>query len=138
MKGKDPKYKYQRVMLIDDSELDNYINSKIMEANNFSEQIYINTSGKSAIEFLNNIATSSDVLTPIYPEIFFVDLNMPIMDGFQFIEYLNNMSPVILKIYKIIILTSSVHEEDRVKAKNISNEIIFLNKPLTSTMLAEI
>lgn len=52
IKRKKPSYKYHTVMLIDDNELDNFINQKIIESNFFAENIYVNTSGISALEFL--------------------------------------------------------------------------------------
>jgi CheY-like chemotaxis protein len=138
MKIKEPKYRNNNVMLIDDNELDNFINEKILEANYFSKKIYVNTSAKSALEFLNNIITMGEEYKDTYPQVIFVDINMPIMDGFQFIEFFKkNFEERILKP-KIAILTSSVYHEDRQKSENISKDIIFLNKPLTKEMLDKI
>jgi CheY-like chemotaxis protein len=88
MKRKEPSYRYKYAMLLDDNELDNFINQKIIESNFFATNVYVNTSSKSALEFLNNLSISSTEKLNIFPEIIFVDLNMPMMDGFQFIENL--------------------------------------------------
>ena len=85
MKRKDPKYKYKQVMLVDDSELDNFINEKIIESAKFCKNIYISSSSISAIEFLNNIEILGSLATEVYPELIFIDINMPGIDGFQFI-----------------------------------------------------
>lgn len=138
MKIKSPKCKYSNVMLIDDNELDNFINEKTLEANNFAAKIYVNTSARSAMEFLNNILTMGEDYLTVYPEVIFVDINMPIMDGFQFIEYFKKNFESKLKLPKIVILTSSVYHEDKNKASQISKEIVFLNKPLTKAMLDNI
>jgi CheY-like chemotaxis protein len=138
MKRKEPKYKYNNVMLIDDNELDNFINEKILEANNFAKKIYVNTGARSALEFLNNIVTMGEDYTGTYPEVIFVDINMPIMDGFQFIEYHKKNLDEKMRKPKIVILTSSVYHEDKQKASEISKDIIFLNKPLTQAMLETI
>lgn len=135
MKVRNPKFKYKNVMLIDDNELDNFINEKTLEANHFASKIYINTSAKSAMEFLNNVLTMGEDYLTVYPEVIFVDINMPIMDGFQFIEYFKKNFEKKLGMPKIVILTSSVYHEDKNKASEISREIIFLNKPLTKFML---
>ncbi len=135
MKIKEPKCKFSNVMLIDDNELDNFINEKILEANLFSKKVYVNTSAKSALEFLNNIITMGVDHISTYPEVIFVDINMPIMDGFQFIEYYKKHLEEKIRKPKIVILTSSVYHEDRKKTEDISKDIIFLNKPLTKELL---
>ncbi len=135
MKRKDPQFKYKYAMLLDDNELDNFINQKIIEANHFASKIYINTGSKSALEFLHNLSISSTEAVSIFPEIIFVDLNMPMMDGFQFIENLKSKLPEKLKNLKLVILTSSVNPEDKKKAAEIALDITFLNKPLTQEML---
>lgn len=138
MKRKEPEYKYRNVMLIDDNDLDNFINIKTLEANLFAEKIYTNTSAQSAIEFLNNLATLGTDYATIFPEVIFVDINMPMMDGFQFIETFKKQAESKLLQPKLVILTSSVYHEDRQKALSISADIIFLNKPLTKEMLCGI
>jgi len=138
MKRKEPKYKYHNILLLDDNDLDNFINEKIMESNLFSKKNYICTSGKSAIEFLTNIIEMGDDFSKNYPEIIFVDLNMPLMDGFQFIEFFKKNLETKLHNPKIVILTSSIFPEDTLKAEKISNDIIFLNKPLTKDILEKL
>lgn len=138
MKRKDPQFKYNHAMLLDDNELDNFINQKMIEAGHFASKIYVNTSSKSALEFLNNLSILSNETTNIFPEIIFVDLNMPMMDGFQFIENLKKNLPEKVKSVKLAILTSSNNPNDRQRAAEISTNIIFLNKPLTQDILAQL
>jgi CheY-like chemotaxis protein len=135
MKLKEPKYKYANVMLLDDNELDNFINEKILEANHFAKKIYVNTSAKSALEFLQNMITMGETCENVYPEVLFIDINMPIMDGFQFIENFKKNFEEKIKQPKLVILTSSVYHEDKQRAGEISKDIVFLNKPLTKAML---
>lgn len=135
MKRKEPKYKYENILLLDDSELDNFINRKIIESSYFSKNIYINSSGKSAMEFLQNIMEMKDFSDIVFPEIIFIDLNMPIINGFQFIELLKNASLNKDKPCKLVVLTSSMHPDDKKKITEISEDIVFLNKPLTDEML---
>ena len=124
-------------MLLDDNELDNFINQKVIEASHFAAKVYVNTSSKSALEFLNNLSISSTDKVDIFPEIIFIDLNMPMMDGFQFIENLKKSQPKKIESLKLVILTSSTNPNDKQRAAEISKNIIFLNKPLTSDMLAQ-
>lgn len=138
IKRKGPDYKYKSILLIDDNELDNFINEKMIEATCFAEKVYLNTSAKSAIEFLNNLLMIGNHVTETYPQVIFIDLNMPMMDGFQFAEYIKKNIEEKLYNPKIVILTSSVYQEDKEKALAISKDIIFLNKPLTAEMLSKL
>lgn len=136
MKIKEPKYRYRHVMIIDDNELDNFINSKIIESSLFSKNIYVNTNGKSALEFLTNlIKTMGDAFETICPDVIFIDLNMPILDGFQFLEHLKKLDNKWLNKSKLVVLTSSAHPDDNKKTKSINKEVIYMNKPLTSEIL---
>ena len=137
-KVKKPIFKYTTVMLIDDSEMDNFINQKIIEANLFADKIYTNTNGLSALEFLNNIYVKKETLQEMLPEVIFVDLNMPIINGFQFIEKFYEMPKEFVETSKIVILTSSLNAEDREIAKRLRPNIVFLNKPLTKESLSSI
>ena len=138
MKRKEPKYLHNQVMLVDDSELDNFINEKIIESSCFAKKVYVNTGSKSALEFLKNLCITGENPTAIFPKVIFIDLNMPIIDGFQFIHFLMETKNEYISKCKLVILTSSVHPEDRKKAAAISNSITFLNKPLTEQLLKSI
>lgn len=132
---KETKFKHKYVMLLDDDELDNYINEKMIQASGFSEKTYVTSSGKSALEFLNNLQLSFVQADLVFPEVIFIDINMPIMDGFQFLQLLLTTHGKHLRSTQLVILTSSVFPEDKNKAKEISDNITFLNKPLTEEML---
>ena len=138
MKRKEPSFKYNYAMLLDDNELDNFINQKTIETTNFANKIYINTSSKSALEFLSNLEITKNTQFDSFPEIIFIDINMPMIDGFQFIESFKATFPSRYKTVKIVILTSSVSQNDRTRAADISKKIEFLNKPLTKEALNQI
>lgn len=127
--------KYERVMLIDDSELDNLVNKKIIETSSFAEKIYVSTNGVSAIEFLKNLGLLSGIASRLLPEVIFVDLNMPVMDGFGFMKTLISLTGHNINNFKLVVLSSTVNENDAQAVKQISNEIVFLKKPLTPEML---
>jgi CheY-like chemotaxis protein len=139
-KRSKPAYKYATVMLIDDSEIDNFINQKVIESNYFAEKIYVNTGGISALEFLKNLVVTEQLVSKLVPQVIFIDLNMPLMDGFQFIHQFLKLPEVITRNARLIILTSSFNPDDREKAQalSISKNVTFLNKPLTDAGLASI
>lgn len=138
MKRKDPKCKYKYAMLVDDSELDNFINQKMIEANHFASKVYVNSGSVSALEFLNNLTTCGFEAITVFPEIIFIDINMPMMNGFQFIEILKKRLPEKTSALKFVILTSSDDSNERLKAEKLSEGIVFLNKPLTQDMLNQL
>jgi CheY-like chemotaxis protein len=136
IKQKKPVYKYNTVMLIDDNELDNFINHKIIEGSFFAENIYVNTSGVSALEFLKNILITKTPINTLIPDVIFIDINMPLMDGFQFMDEYFKLSKKMKQKSKLVILTSSISTQDKNIASKYGNEVIFLNKPLHEESLA--
>ncbi len=125
-------------MLIDDSEIDNFINYKIIEGCYFSENIHIHTSGKSALEFLNNLLKTLNVSSSILPEIIFLDINMPLMDGFQFMDELDRTIGTANYSPQIIFLTTSINPSDTEKANKYKRVIKYVNKPLNEMILASL
>ena len=136
--GQKPAFKHATAMLIDDSEIDNFINQKIIESAYFAEKVYVNTGGVSALEFLKNLSVNEQLIDTLAPNVIFVDLNMPLMDGFQFITQFMKLPERVIAKARLIILTSSFNPEDRLKAQTLFKDIVFLNKPLTDESLASI
>ncbi|HOO08983.1 MAG TPA: response regulator [Cyclobacteriaceae bacterium] len=129
--------KYRNVMLIDDNEIDNLINQKMIEAAAIAENIYTHTGAKSAIEFLRNmekLAVASEVL----PDVIFLDIDMPLMDGFQFLDEFEKLSSNTRKACKIIMLTSSINPQDFDRSKKYKNVLLYLNKPLSHESILKI
>ena len=116
---------YQSVMLIDDNEIDNLINQKMVEAAGLSKYIYTHTGAKSAIEFLKNIEQlESGVVESVLPDIIFLDIDMPLMDGFQFLEEFNKLKDTTRTKCKIVMLTSSINPQDVSKSKKYALQIV--------------
>ncbi|MDH5602292.1 MAG: response regulator [Cyclobacteriaceae bacterium] len=126
------------VMLIDDNEIDNLINQKTIEASNFAKNIYVHSSAKSAIEFLRNVEKIKDLAEQVLPDIIFLDIDMPLMDGFQFMDEFNKLSNETKSKSKVIILTSSVNPQDMNKSMNYESVMKYLTKPLTQESLGKI
>lgn len=122
--------KYRTVMLIDDNEIDNLINQKMIEAASIAENIYTHTGAKSAIEFLKNME-KLDVAEQVLPDVIFLDIDMPLMDGFQFLDEFEKLTTVAKKKCKIVMLTSSINPQDFNRSKKYENVKLYLNKPLS-------
>ncbi len=125
---------YKSVMLVDDNEIDNIINEKIIEANSFADQVMVFQTGQDALDYLKQNESNGSEL----PEIVFLDINMPIMDGFQFLEDFEKFSETVLDKCKIIMLSSSISPKDIDRAASSKYVKKYLNKPLNARYLEAI
>lgn len=126
--------KYFSVMLIDDNEIDNLINQKMIESSAICQHILVHTGARSAIEFLRNIEKLSGAIVDakkLIPDIILLDIDMPLMDGFQFLDEFEKLSDVVKNDIKIVMLTSSMNPNDLSRAKKSKFVSKYLNKPLT-------
>jgi CheY-like chemotaxis protein len=135
--AKDSK-KYHAVMLIDDNEIDNLINQKMIEAADIAEHIYTHTGAKSAIEFLKNISKLIDISKDVLPDVIFLDIDMPLMDGFQFLDEFEKLSDQTREKCKVVMLTSSINPQDMNKSKKYSYVKEYINKPLSQQSLEQL
>src|SRR5690349_5981337 len=103
--------KYRAVMLIDDNEIDNLINQKMIEAASITENIYTHTGAKSAIEFLKNME-KLDVAEQVLPDVIFLDIDMRLLHGLKILDEFEKLSNVAKKKCRIVMLTSSINPQD--------------------------
>jgi CheY-like chemotaxis protein len=122
------------VMLVDDNDTDNFISKRIIEITNFATEVIVKSSGKSALDYLEENNDDADSL----PEIIFLDINMPIVDGFVFLYEFEKFNDTVKDKCKVIILSSSDNKRDIDKIVNNDYVIKFITKPLTENALEEI
>ena len=130
--------KYYAVMLIDDNEIDNLINQKMIEASGIAEHIYTHTGARSAIEFLKNLEKIKDDDKNVMPEMIFLDIDMPLMDGFQFLVEFEKLDESTKSGCSIVMLTSSISPSDVNKSKKYEYVKKYINKPLTQENLEKL
>jgi response regulator RpfG family c-di-GMP phosphodiesterase len=128
------KYQYRCVMLVDDNEIDNIINEKIIEANNFAEKILVFQTGADSLKYLLDNQHDIESL----PEIIFLDINMPVMDGFQYLEEFEKYNNNVKEKCRIIMLSSSISPRDIDRAASNIHVKKYLNKPLNIRYLSAI
>ncbi len=135
MKPKSPKKAFDIVMLIDDNEIDNFINERMIKGCHFSENVYVNTGTQSAMEFLRNLTVKDEVKKEHLPSIIFLDINMPILDGYHFLDEFEKLDQTLTGKIKVIMLTSSIDPSDLTRSKDYKSVVGFLHKPLTQDSL---
>lgn len=122
------------VMLVDDNEIDNFVTRRVMEGENFCEEAIVMTSGKSALEYIKEFEQKIDRL----PDLIFLDLNMPIVDGFLFLYEFDDFSDQVKEKCKVIVLSSVI--EQSIIEKILKNEYVydFIPKPITDEALQKL
>jgi len=121
------KKKLNCILLIDDDDDDNYFHQIIIRDMNITDDVKLVTNGLEALDFLKNVETP--------PELIFLDINMPKMNGWEFLEEYNKL-PADHKANTIIAMFStSQNTDDKKKAEQFSNVKCFQSKPLTEKIL---
>lgn len=121
-------------MLVDDNDTDNFISKKIIELTGFAKNVEVKNSGKGALDYLREFQNEDNKL----PNVIFLDINMPIVDGFVFLYEFEKFNDTLKDKCKVIILSSSDNKRDIDKIVNNNYVIKFITKPLTEVALHEL
>jgi CheY-like chemotaxis protein len=120
--------------LVDDDDIFVFLTTKIIEQTNLVDLIKVFGNGLDAINFLKENKNNVDAL----PDIILLDLSMPIMNGWQFLEEYNKLNPTIGKKITIYICSSSISPDDITRAKTISEVSDYIIKPITKDKLIDL
>lgn len=118
-----------KILLLDDEEINDIIFSSILE-DEPNVKYHYESDGWKALQYLNKREFEKN-----FPDFIFVDLNMPEMDGFSFIEYYEKRFFQAFPNCKLFILTSSILLRDKEKSQQFPSVINFIHKPITKTKL---
>jgi CheY-like chemotaxis protein len=137
MKDQYSKYSYQkiscmekqfnRIFLIDDDSTFNFITKLLLNRVSFAAEI---VDFIDAHEALNELRISADSDSTQLPDLIFLDLNMPGMDGWDFLDEYQTLPEKVQKECKLFILTSSIDPNDKSKSLTYSFVMDFISKPL--------
>ncbi|MDB5153885.1 MAG: response regulator [Mucilaginibacter sp.] len=121
---------YKTCLLIDDNYIDNFVTRRILESGNFAEQVIVS---QSATDAINSLRSGT-----VKPDVIFLDIRMPVMGGFEFLQEYDKLEIEGKQAIKIFMLSSSLDPTDL--KKSINNKYItqFVHKPLTQKILDEI
>lgn len=124
------KQKLNTIMLIDDDEPTNFLSRMLIEEARCAEHIQVADSGKVALDYLSKSNNS--------PDLIFLDINMPAMNGWEFLEKYKELEKAKQGKIVIIMLTTSLNPDDKVKAGQIPEISGFENKPLSSELIERV
>jgi CheY-like chemotaxis protein len=127
------------VLLIDDDFATNFINKKIIQKTNITEHIQIALNGKEGIDYLCKRGKFESVGNEFpQPQLILLDINMPVMDGWEFIEAYKNLDLENKDDIVVVMLSSSFNPADKSKAESIAEIVAFKQKPMSRDALFEI
>jgi two-component SAPR family response regulator len=122
--------KFKTCLLVDDNYIDNFVTRKILEGGNFAENIVVHQSPTDAMAALKKCS--------INPDVIFLDIRMPQMTGFEFLQEFDEVEMDNKDAVKIFMLSSSLDPTDMSNSTNNKYVVQFVHKPLTYQVLEEL
>lgn len=126
--------KLHTILLIDDDYATNFLHKLIIEKENCVENVISKQNAEEALEYLRSKVEGEYP----HPELIFLDINMPGMDGWDFLNEYQNIEKIQQAKKVVIMLTTSLDPKDREKAKTINEISEFKSKPLSSKILRQV
>ncbi|HMG14486.1 MAG TPA: response regulator [Saprospiraceae bacterium] len=117
---------FKKVLIIDDSETDRYIAKFVIKKHQFAEEVVVKELATKALDYLASLENSIEH----HPQLIFLDIRMPEMDGFGFLDEYAKLSEIVKSNCIIIMLSTSLDPEDQLRANSSPYVYRFLNKPL--------
>jgi CheY-like chemotaxis protein len=130
--------KIKSVMIIDDNDIDIFLNKKVIESLKFTERIQTFSSAMDALSYLKLIDDINAYHRLFAPQIILLDINMPMMDGFGFLKEFDKLKIFKQKPVDIFMVSSSLNPDEINKVNNNKNVSGFISKPLTADKLMEL
>ncbi len=124
----------KKYLLIDDEEIFNFIQSEVINNFNSDSEIITYSSAKEALDYLKNCSLNGEKC----PDFILLDVRMPEMDGFTFLEKLKEFEASFFNCTQIFMLSSSIDERDKQRAFSYNFVKGFMEKPLSEEILNQI
>lgn len=126
-------------MMIDDSAIDNFVNQKMVERYEFSKNILVFNKARKALSYLQELDSESPVVWPgRLPSVIFLDLDMPVMNGYDFMEEFEKLSENLRNSCKIVVVSSTINPADIALALKRYKVFGFFSKPMMKSNLDQL
>ena len=126
--------KFEKVMIIDDNVIDLYITKRLVIKNNFGKKVLEFAAADEALQYLQDHQEEQSLL----PQIIFLDIYMPVMSGFEFMEAYDKLPASLKTNCMIYIISSTIDENDIARSNKDKNITAFKVKPITKEFLNSI
>ncbi|WP_394773951.1 response regulator [Flavobacterium sp.] len=123
----------EQILCIDDDPITLMLCKKVISKSSFSKEIITAPNGEEALHHFNTLKYNKNKANK--PQLIFLDLNMPVMGGWEFLDHFTAPDYNEFNTAKVIVLSSTIDPEDLAKAKKYPIIIDFLSKPITQQML---
>ena len=121
-------------MLVDDNPDDNFFHERVIRKSDAANIVIAKQTGMEALDYLKSKKDHNDT----HPDLIFLDINMPRMNGWEFLEEYNKLDKQFQSHAIVVMLTTSNNPDDRGKAELLNEVSELKTKPLTREMLTEI
>lgn len=125
------KFFVEKALLVDDCDTDNFIHKSFIELSEFAEQVVVKNTGNDALAYLKELENSIERL----PDVIFLDINMPRINGYDFLREFSNFPTEMKDKCKVVILSSSESPKDLSLMSQSENVKDYIFKPLTKKEL---
>lgn len=124
------------VLLVEDDDIVNYYNEFTLKEGGYAKEVVVATNGKEGLEYLRKAVDGEEGYS--VPDLILLDINMPVMDGFEFLEAYEHSEFSARAKALIVMLTTSLHPKDQERAASFSSVSAYLYKPLLADRLLEV
>jgi len=128
------------ILCVDDDPITLMLCKMVISRASFAKEVITAQNGEEALNYFDELKLNHlGAEIKRYPELIFLDLNMPVMGGWEFLDHFSkNGYASIFRDCKVIVLSSTIDPDDINKAKTYSMVLDFLSKPITKQMLEDL